>query len=63
MEKKRMPELADTGRRYLDDTLRARLASPGIERYRRERRGGGAVLAALALVAAAIAIGWWLLAR
>ena len=58
-----MPELADTGRRYLDDTLRARLASPGIERYRRERRGGGAALAALALVAAAIAIGWWLLAR
>jgi hypothetical protein len=61
MEKKRMPELEATGRRYRDDTQRARLASPGIERFRREGRGGSGVLLALAIVIALAAVGWWLL--
>jgi hypothetical protein len=49
---KRLPDLPDTGRRYLGDTMRARLASPGIERFERRRGGGGRVLAAVALVVA-----------
>ncbi len=56
----KMPRLADTARRYLDDTVRARLASPGVERYRVERRGGaGAVIvAALSLLALIAAFAW-----
>ncbi len=56
----KMPRLGDTARRYLDDTVRARLASPGLERYRVERNcGAGAiVVAALALVALIGAFVW-----
>jgi hypothetical protein len=56
MRKRRLPDLADTGRRYVENTFHARLASPGVERYR--RRGGAtrarvvlATLAGAALVA------------
>jgi hypothetical protein len=56
----KMPRLADTARRYLDDTVRARLASPGLERYRVERKSGAGavVIAALALVALIGAFVW-----
>jgi hypothetical protein len=62
MARKEMPELRDTGRRYLDDTRHARFASPGIERFRtsRRRRPGRvlalAVLALAALLAAFVAL-------
>lgn len=46
-QRKRLPDLPDTGRRYRDDTMPARLASPGIERFA-SRRGGDRVLAAIA---------------
>ena len=56
---KRMPALPDTGRQYLDRTRGARLASPGIERFVRERSRaprllGVAVLLAAALIAAMV---------
>jgi hypothetical protein len=38
MAKRRFPDLAATGRRYLENTQRARLASPGLERFEVERR-------------------------
>ena len=58
---KRMPELPDTGRHYLDETRRARLASPGIERYVAARgRGSGPLLAAGLLLAALVAAFVWL---
>lgn len=52
-----MPELPDTGRRYVEDTVRARLASPGVERFvpaggRRGLRVALAVVAGVLLVAA-----------
>ncbi|WP_242371269.1 hypothetical protein [Anaeromyxobacter sp. SG26] len=53
-----MPRLGDTARRYLDDTVRARLASPGLERYRVERKGGAGAVAVLALVALIGAFVW-----
>ncbi len=55
-----MPDLAGTGRRYVENTQRARLASPGVERYRRaERRTGARVaLAALGLAALVTAMLW-----
>ncbi len=56
MARKDLPDLPETGRRYVEHTARARLASPGIERYAPRRRSGArialAILAALALVAA-----------
>ncbi len=58
MPKRRLPELRDTGRRYMENTVHARLASPGVEKYRRARGGGArvalAVIAAAALVAAMV---------
>jgi len=55
-----LPDLDATGRRYVENTGRARLASPGIERFAarpRARRVGGVVaaLAVLALAAALVA--------
>jgi len=62
VKKPRLPELPDTGRRYLDDTLHARLASPGVERFPRARREGRrvAVLALLALAAILAAMVAWI---
>jgi hypothetical protein len=48
-----MPTLRDTGRRYLEGTARARLQSPGLERFTPERGGAWRTVAiAVALVAA-----------
>lgn len=55
-----LPDLPDTGRRYVENTQRARLASPGVERYRRAGRRTGArvALAALGLAALVLAMLW-----
>jgi hypothetical protein len=56
-----MPALPDTGRQYLDQTRRARLASPGIERFVREKsRSPRLVVLAALLAAALIAAMIWL---
>ena len=64
VRKVRLPELPETGRFYLENTQRARLANPGVERYRLAPRstGGRAVLVAigLAALAALAAAAWWL---
>ncbi len=60
MGKKRLPDLPDTGRRYVDQTVRARLASPGIERYGPRKRQG-ARIAVVLLVAAALLAAMFLL--
>jgi hypothetical protein len=49
-----LPDLAPTGRRYLDDTLRARLQSPGIERF--VSKGGGQGRAGRLALAAVLAV-------
>jgi hypothetical protein len=65
MADKRMPDLRDTGRRYLEETQRPRLASPGMERYLPARRQGPGVLAVAAILAAALigALAWLALGR
>jgi hypothetical protein len=55
MAKRRFPDLSATGRRYLEHTQRARLASPGLERFEVERRSPAKVVAAVAVVVAALA--------
>ncbi len=45
MAAKRMPSLSTTGRRYLDETRRVRLASPGIERFVPEKKKGPRLVA------------------
>ena len=62
MKRPDLPELADTQRRYVEDTIRARLASPGIQRCARPRGGGGRLVAGV-LIAAAIAAAAFLLSR
>jgi hypothetical protein len=58
MKRPVLPDLDATSRRYVENTGRARLASPGIERFeaRRGTRRGGGVLVALALVALVAAL-------
>jgi hypothetical protein len=51
-----MPELPDTGRHYVEDTVRARLASPGVERFQ-PRAGGRGLGVALAVLAGALLLG------
>lgn len=60
MRKSDLPDLADTGRRYVENTQRARLASPGVERYPRAERWTGTrvALAVLALGALVTAMLW-----
>jgi hypothetical protein len=60
MGKRRLPDLPDTGRWYLENTQRARLASPGVERYPRAKgkKGARIALAALGLAALVIAMIW-----
>jgi type VI protein secretion system component VasF len=64
MAKRQFPDLATTSRRYLADTQRARLASPGLERYgvrrRRPARVVVAAVAALAALAALVGLMLWL---
>jgi hypothetical protein len=55
MGKKRLPELPETGRHYLDNTLRARLQSPGIEKYAPRRGKAGPIALAVAIAAALVA--------
>ncbi len=59
MGKRRLPDLPDTGRHYVENTIRARLASPGVEKYR--RAGGSGARVAIAVIVAAVlvaAIAW-----
>lgn len=61
MGKRRLPDLPDTGRRYVENTQRARLASPGLERYPAQRpgwTGARVALAALGLAALVAAALW-----
>ncbi|HSN92104.1 MAG TPA: hypothetical protein VLS93_12815 [Anaeromyxobacteraceae bacterium] len=60
MDKKRLPRLADTGRRYVEDTVRARLSGPGIERYPPRRRRAAALLLAAAGLLALLAAFFWM---
>jgi hypothetical protein len=60
MGKRPLPELPDTGRHYIEHTVRARLASPGIERYARRRGRGGKVALVIFVAAAVIAAMLWL---
>jgi hypothetical protein len=56
-----MPDLPETGRRYVENTARARLASPGVERFDRAPRGTAARLALTGLLLAALlAAALWL---
>ncbi|HEX9241704.1 MAG TPA: hypothetical protein VF875_04620 [Anaeromyxobacter sp.] len=61
MRKRPLPELPDTGRRYVENTVRARLASPGVERYAGAKRGSSArlFLAAIGLAALVAAMLWF----
>ncbi|HEY6006300.1 MAG TPA: hypothetical protein VIV57_25700 [Anaeromyxobacter sp.] len=59
MGKKQLPDLPDTGRRYLDHTVRARLHSPGITRYPpRQGPGGRIAFAVIVAVAVIVAMLW-----
>ena len=60
MGKKRLPDLPDTGRLWVENTIRARLASPGVEKYRRPHGSGGRVALAALFVAALVAAMVWL---
>jgi hypothetical protein len=60
MGKRRLPDLPDTGRRYVEHTIRARLASPGVERYRSARGSGARVALAVIAIAALVAAMVWL---
>lgn len=60
MAKRRLPDLAATSRRYLENTQRARLASPGLERFAVARRGPARVLAAAFALATLVGLLVWL---
>ncbi len=60
MGKKQLPDLPDTGRRYLDHTVRARLESPGITRYPPRQGPGGRIVLAVILAALVVAAMLWL---
>ena len=60
MPKRRLPDLPDTGRQYVENTMRARLASPWVEKSRRARRGGARLVLAVLAVAALVAAMAWL---
>jgi hypothetical protein len=59
MAKPRLPDLSATGRRYLENTQRARLVSPGVETFMVVRRVPARRLALAALALLALA-GLWL---
>jgi hypothetical protein len=59
--KRTLPDLPDTGRHYVENTVRARLASPGVERFAARGSGAGGRLAVAAvLVAALVGLMVWL---
>jgi hypothetical protein len=62
MARKDSTPLSTTGRKYLEGTARARLQSPGIERYP-ARKGGPLPAVALAVVIVGVLVGlmlWWM---
>ncbi|HTN53050.1 MAG TPA: hypothetical protein VML50_11645 [Anaeromyxobacter sp.] len=63
MKGKRLPSLSSTGRRYVEATRRARLASPGVERFEPPRRRGVGTVVVAVLIAAALIGAFLLLAR
>ena len=56
----RLPRLGESLRFYVEDTLRARLRSPGVERYRRREGQGVRLLLAVGAIGAALLALWWL---
>jgi len=63
--KPRLPSLDSTDRHYVENTIRARLASPGILRYRSEKKPHTARTVVLAVLFAAALLGAlvWLAGR
>jgi hypothetical protein len=60
----RLPKLGESLRFYVENTLRARLRSPGIERYRPYRGGLGVrFFAAVVAIGGIAVVLWWLWAR
>ncbi len=61
MARKRLPRLGDSPRFYLENTQRARVKSPGLERYRpRRRRVTSWLVVALVLLVAGLAWFYWM---
>ncbi len=60
VKRNRLPSLPDTGRRYVEQTGRVRLASPGVERFEARRGSGRSVLIVLVISAAIVAAMIWL---
>jgi len=60
MAKKDFPKLGDTWRAYVQNTIRARVQGPGLERYRFRRRRGVPVVVALVIILAVAAVVWYL---
>jgi hypothetical protein len=58
-----LPELPDTGRRYLENTVRARLASPAVQRFASPKAGRGSRIAIAVLGLAALVAGMVWLSR
>jgi len=57
----KLPKLGESLRFYVEDTLRTRLKSPGVERYRLSAGGQGVrILLALGVIGAAVLALWWL---
>ena len=57
MARPRLPDLSATGRRYLENTQRARLVSPGLERFTVKRSRLARVALGLAAALALLALG------
>jgi hypothetical protein len=60
-----LPDLAATGRRYREDTIRVRLQSPGIERYvpKGPALGPAARVVLVVLLAGGLVATMWFLGR
>ena len=60
MARKLFPKLGQTTRFYVENTLRARIRQPAVERYRPEaRRRRARWIGAVLLLAAAVAAAWY----
>lgn len=61
VKRNRLPSLPDTGRHYVEQTGRAHLMSPGVERFEARRSSGARNLViALVIAAAMLAAMLWL---